>query len=370
MAKGLDAMFHRSDAYGPNRILTFNVDLPDQHYGTPQKQAAWYDESLDKIRSLPGVRAAVITTAIPEGNEGTWNESFRVDNRPVVPGKIQTAARLAVSVGYFDTVHVPLLEGRTFARSDTLNAAPVAIVSRKFAARYLSGTDALGHKLRLGNAKEQEAQEITIIGVVDDVRYQWTDDVPEPAIYLNAAQLPPASAKYLVLTEGAPLVVAPAVRHALWALDPAMPLDAMQSYAEYIREGLIGLTQATAMLMVNAAIALLLTGIGMFGVMANLVGERRREIGVRLTMGATRENVVRLFLRHAVILLGIGLAIGIPMAAGLARVVANLLYGVNPGDIAVFASISIVIAAMTLVAAYLPARRIARLEPVDALRSE
>jgi ABC-type antimicrobial peptide transport system permease subunit len=122
--------------------------------------------------------------------------------------------------------------------------------------------------------------------------------------------------------------------------------------------------------LVNAAIALLLTCIGMFGVMANLVGERRREIGVRLTMGATRENVVRLFLRHAAILLGIGLAIGIPMAAGLARVVANLLYGVNPGDIAVFASISIVIAAMTLLAAYLPARRIARSEPVDALRSE
>jgi putative ABC transport system permease protein len=370
MAKGLDAMFHRSDAYGPSRVLTFNVDLPDQRYGTPQRQAAWYDESLAKIRSLPGVRAAVITTALPEGNEGTWNDTFRVDNHPFVPGQIQTAARLAVSVGFFNTLHVPLREGRTFTGSDTLDATPVAIVSRNFAARYIPGTDALGHKLRLGHAKEKEGQEITIIGVVDNVRYQWTDDAPVPTIYLNAAQLPPAGAKYLVLTEGDPLVVAPAIRHALWALDPAMPLDAMQSYAEYIREGLVGLSQATAMLLVNAAIALLLTCIGMFGVMANLVGERRREIGVRLTMGATRENVVRLFLRHAAILLGIGLAIGIPMAAGLARVVANLLYGVNPGDIAVFASISIVIAAMTLLAAYLPARRIARSEPVDALRSE
>jgi putative ABC transport system permease protein len=370
MVKGLDAMFHRSDAYGPNRILTFNVDLPDQHYGTPQKQAAWYDESFRKIRSLPGVRAAVITTALPEGNDGTWNESFRVDNRPFVPGQIQTAARIAVSAGYFNALHVRLLEGRTFSGFDTLDAAPVALVSRKFAARYVAGTDALGHKLRLGHTKEQEGPEITIIGVVDDVRYQWTDNAPEPAIYLNAAQLPPASAKYLVLTEAAPLVVAPAVRHALWALDPTLPLDAMQSYAEYLREGLIGLTQATAMLMVNAAIALLLTGIGMFGVMANHVGERRREIGVRLTMGATRENVVRLFLRHAAVLLGIGLVIGIPMAAALARVVANLLYGVNPGDIAVFASISILIAAMTLLAAWLPARRIARSEPVDALRSE
>ena len=370
MVKGLDAMFHRSDAYGPGRILTFNVDLPDKLYGTPQKQAAWYDESLNKIRSLPGVKAAVITTDLPEGGDGTWDDSFRIDNRPVVPGQIQNAARLAVSPGYFSALQIPLVQGRSFTVSDARDTAPVAVVSRGFATRYFPGINVLGHKISLGSANNQKAQDVTIVGIAEDVRYQWTDDEPEPAIYLSAAQLPSARAKYVVVADGDPLSVAPAVRHALAGLDPALPLDAMQSYAEYVREGLVGLRNATAVLAGDAAIALLLAGIGMFGVMANLIGERRREIGVRLTMGATRENVLRHFLRRAAILLGIGLAIGIPMAAALARVVAHLLYGVNSGDLAVFASVAITIAGMAMLAAYLPVRRISRIEPVEALRNE
>jgi len=370
MVKGLDAMFHRSDRYRPGRILTFNVDLPDEHYGTPQKRAGWYDESLNKIRSLPGVKAAVVTTNLPEGNDGTWNDTFRIDNQPVVPGQVQNAARLVVSPGYFSALQIPLVQGRSFTVSDALDTAPVAVVSHGFATRYLPGINVLGHKINLGSANNQKGQGIVIVGVAEDVRYQWTDDEPEPAIYLSAAQLPSATAKYVVLVDGDSLSVAPAVRHSLAGVDSALPLDAMQSYAEYVREGLIGLTNATTILAGDAAVALMLAGIGMFGVMANLIAERRREIGVRLTMGATREHVLRHFLRRAAILLGIGLAVGIPMAAGLARVVAHLLYGVDSGDIAVFVSVAITIAAMAMLAAYLPVRRISRIEPIEALRSE
>ncbi|HWF10805.1 MAG TPA: ABC transporter permease, partial [Bryobacteraceae bacterium] len=309
MVKGLDAMSHRSDVYGPKRILTFNVSLPAQHYGTPQKQAEWYADSLGKVQSLPGVKSAVITTVLPEGGDGTWNDSFRLDHRPVVPGQIQNAARVAVSTGYFSALHIPVVEGRAFTTADGLNTTPVAVVSRGFAAHYFPGASALGHKIRFGEARDSSDPWVTIVGVAADVRYQWTDNSPEPAIYLNAAQLPPSGAKYAVITEGDPLAVASDVRRALAALDPGLPLDAMQTYAEYVREGLIGLTNATWMLAVDAAIALLLAGIGIFGVMANLVGERRREIGVRLTMGARPEDVLRMFLRRAAVLAGIGLAI-------------------------------------------------------------
>ena len=137
-----------------------------------------------------------------------------------------------------------------------------------------------------------------------------------------------------------------------------------------MHETFVGLMQAAWMLVVDAAIALLLASIGIFGVMANLVGERRREIGVRLTMGASRQDVLRMILRRAAILTGIGLAIGIPLAAALARGVANLLFGVRPGDIAVFASTTLAIAGIALVAAYLPARRATHVDPVESLRSE
>jgi predicted permease len=370
MVKGLDAMFHRTDIYAPKQILTFNVDLPSQRYGTPRKQAAWYAASLSRVQSLPGVKAAVITTALPDGGDGTWNDSFQIDNRPIVPGQIQNAARLAVSAGYFNALHISVMQGRAFNDSDGLDTTPVALVSRNFAARYFPGTTALGHKIRLGVDRNGKDPQVTVIGIAADVQYQWTDDGPEPAIYLNAAQIPPASAKYAVLTEGDPLAVAPDVRRALASIDAALPLDSMETYAEYVREGLTGLTNAASTLAVDAAIALLLAGIGIFGVMANLVGERRREIGVRLTMGARREDVLRMFLRRALVLTGIGLAIGVPLAAGLARMVANLMYGVHPGDIAVFGSTSVAIAGTALLAAYLPARRAAQVDPVESLRNE
>jgi ABC-type antimicrobial peptide transport system permease subunit len=243
-------------------------------------------------------------------------------------------------------------------------------VSRNFAARYFPGTSAIGHKVHFTGAESGTEPWATIVGIAGDVQYQWTDDAPERAIYLNAAQIPSSDTKYAVVTSGDPLTIAPSVRRVVAGLDPTLPIDAVESYAEYLRESMIGLSHATTMLAMDALVALLLAAIGIFGVMANVVGERRREIGVRLTMGATRETVVRLLLGRAVMLLGIGLAVGVPMAAMLARTVAGLLYGVRPGDIGVFAATIVTIAGVTLFAAYLPARRASQLDPLELLRTE
>jgi putative ABC transport system permease protein len=370
MAKGMWAMLHIADVYGPKQILTFNLQLPPEHYGTPEKLAAWYADSLSRIRALPGVKEAAVTTGLPQGNEGTWQDDFRIENRSLVPGQFQSAARLTVSGGFFNALHIPLLEGRAFRDGDGLTATPVAIVSRKFAAQYFPGTTALGHRIRMGAARASSEPWMTIVGVAEDVPYDWTNPSVQSAVYLNAEQLPQGGTKYVVSTEGDPLAVAPAVRRALAAMDPALPLDAVQSYAGYIHEALTGLMYVAAMLAVDAVLALLLAAIGIFGVMANLVGERRREIGVRLTLGASREDVLRMFLGRAGVLTGIGLAIGVVMAFGLARLVANLLYGVRPGDLAVFVSTVVAILTIALVAAYLPAHRAALTDPVESLRSE
>ena len=369
MAKGMYTMLHRDDVHGPKQVLTFNLNLPPQRYDTPAKQAAWYAESLSRLRALPGVKAAAVTTTLPDGNDGAWDDSFQIDDRPVVPGHWQTASRLTVSAGFLDALHIPLVEGRGFSGSDGLNTAPVAMVSRNFEQRYFPGTSALGHKIRMGVDRNGSEPEATIVGVVADTQYLWVNPSAEPVIYFDEAQQPQAGARYAVVADD-PLALAPTVRKTLAGLDATLPLNMVQTYSEYLHDAMVGLINAAVNLDIDAAIALLLAAIGIFGVMANVVGERRREIGVRLTMGADRGDVLRMFLKKAGVLIGIGFAIGIPLAAALAKLAANLLYGVRAADIGVFAITTVAIAGISLLAAYIPARRAASIEPMEALRNE
>jgi ABC-type antimicrobial peptide transport system permease subunit len=210
------------------------------------------------------------------------------------------------------------------------------------------------------------------VGVSEDAAYQWVDQTPQPAMYTDVLQAPQTSPQYqyVVMTDGNPLALAPEVRRTLAAIDPTLPLDSLETYAQDIHEQTTGLMYAAAMLGVDAGIALLLAAIGIFGVMANLVGERMREIGLRLAVGAQREDVLRMILRRAGTMAGIGLALGLVMAAGMARLIANLLVGVRPNDPFVFAGISLAIAVIALVSSWIPARHAAGVDPMEALRDE
>jgi ABC-type antimicrobial peptide transport system permease subunit len=183
-------------------------------------------------------------------------------------------------------------------------------------------------------------------------------------------QLPPASTEYAITTSGNPLALAPAARRALAELDPALPLNTVETYQQLLRDNLTGLMYAAGMLSLDGIIALFLAAIGIFGVMANLVGERTREIGVRLAMGARRENILSMILRRAAGLTAAGVGIGLVLAYALAHLVANLLRGVRSDDPAVFAAITAVIVAVALGSSWLPARRAARIDPMAALRDE
>jgi putative ABC transport system permease protein len=368
ISKGMNAMLHRADEYRPAKILTFNVKLPLSRYDTPQKQAAWYAQSLEKLRALPGVTHAEESTALPYSENG-WLQDCALENRPTLPGKFQSALRLTVSDGYFDAFHIPIASGRGLARSDALGSLPVAVVSRGFAARYFPGEEPIGHRIRMGGPNSEEPW-LTIVGVAAETRYSTWDDTLQPAVYLSAVQMQPPGTTYALMTEGDPLALAAPARKALAGLDPALPLDVVMSYEQYVHELLTGLMYAAAMLGVDALIALLLAAVGIFGVMANLVGERTREIGVRLTMGARRENILSMILSRAARLTAAGVGIGLLLAFALAHLVANLLVGVRPDDPAVFASITVVIVAVALGSSWLPARRAARIDPMAALRDE
>jgi ABC-type antimicrobial peptide transport system permease subunit len=211
---------------------------------------------------------------------------------------------------------------------------------------------------------------MTIVGIAENAKYSWWDQTPPDAVYISVAQTPPLNETYTVVTQGAPLALAPAARKALAAIDPSLPLDNVETYNQLLHESLTGLLYAAGCLGFDALVALLLAAIGIFAVMANMVGERTREIGVRLAMGARREDVLGMILRRAAWLTAAGVGLELGMAFVLARMTANLLAGVRPDDPAVFAAITAIIAAIALGASWIPARRAARIEPMAALRYE
>ncbi|HET6208554.1 MAG TPA: ABC transporter permease [Terracidiphilus sp.] len=368
ISKGMRVMLHTADVYEPARMLTFKVQLPENRYDTPAKRAAWFNDSLAKLRQVPGVTHAEVAGALPY-SDSAWMQDCSIENRPVMPGKFQSALRLPVSEGFLSSFRIGIVAGRAFTHADTLDSVPVAIVSRKFAAQYFPGENAIGHRIHMGDANSHEPW-LTIVGIAEDAHYSlWFPEL-QPAVYMNVAQVAPSSITYAVTTDGQAAMVAPTVRKQLAGLDPALPLDVLMPYEQFLNESLLGLKYVAVMLVIDAAVALLLSAIGIFGVMANLVGERTREIGVRLAVGARREDVLAMILRRASVLTGIGLTLGVALAFGLAHLTAGLLFGVHPHDPVVFSSITVAIALIAMGSSWIPARRAARIEPMVALHDE
>jgi putative ABC transport system permease protein len=368
MAKGMNAWLHSADYYQPGKMLTFNVSLPAKRYDTPQKREQWYANSLARLRALPGVTHAELTPALPYDDNG-WLRDVDIENRPTVPGKFQSALNLPVTAGYFATLRIPILTGRGFSQSDSLETTPVAVVSERFVAQYFPGANPLGHRIRMGGRDSHEPW-LTIVGVAKETSYSLWDQTPHAAVYMDALQVPPGATEYAITTDGNPLALTPAARKALASLDPALPLNTVETYEQLLRDNLTGLMYASGMLSLDGVIALLLAAIGIFGVMANLVGERTREIGVRLALGARREDVLGMILRRASWLTGTGVCVGLVMAYALAHALANLLRGVSPDDPIVFGSITAAITVIALGSSWFPARRASRIDPMAALRDE
>ena len=369
MCKGMWSMLHVGDIYEPKQSLTFTVTLPSARYAAAEKMAAWYQSSLDRLRALPGVTHAEVTTALPRG-EDSWSENVAIQNHPAVPGKFQSATHLAVSSGYFQALHIALVGGRVFNSNDTTSSQPVALVSRKFAERYFPNDNPIGHRIRMGAAPEDKAIWMQVVGVVADVNYEWIDRDNEPAVYMDVAQLPPPHVTYIVSTTGNPLLLAASAHDALAAIDSRIPLNAVQTYQQYLNETLTGLLYVAVMLTVDAGVGLLLAAIGIFGVMANTVAERSREFALRMIMGANPRDVLRMILKRAAILTGVGVVSGMALAAALARVSASLLFGVSPNDPMIFFSITAAVTALALLVSWGPARRAASIDPMRAIRTE
>jgi len=366
MLKGSRSLITVNQGLHPESILTMQIALSDRHYGEESLRASFYDRILDRLAALPGVQAATLVSNPPYGT----NERllpYTVEGQPAQTASERKSAQvISVSPNYLQTFGIPLLAGREFRDSDGPKAEAVVIVSENFARRNWPRADAIGRHVRLGTHGDW----LTVIGVVKDVRYNpWMTEIAS-AIYQPYRQSALYYTYVAIRGKGDPLTLAVPARHAILALDIDRPLWEIKTLDRVIAGQLIGLNYVAVMLAVLGAIAILLSAAGIYALMAYTVVERTREIGIRLALGAERQDVLRMLARRGLLLTLAGLALGLAISIPLARVLSSMIYGVSATDATAFGATAFLLAAVALLACYIPARRAMNVDPMIALRQE
>ncbi|MGB2645330.1 MAG: ABC transporter permease [Candidatus Acidiferrum sp.] len=371
LVKGFRALIVVHENYRPESVLTLSLDLPEVQYKQRPGREAFYEQVLQRLSAIPRVQSAALATYIPYANGGGANlDLFSIEGRaPRERGEVTRSIVETVSPNYFRLMNIGLREGRELSDSDGDSTLPVADISGLLAVQYFPGENPIGKKIKIGKA-DSDSPWMTIVGIVDDVHYTWINKQELPTIYQTYRQAPPFFAALALRTEGDPMSFVPAVRGEAAAVDPTLPLYDVMTFSKLIQNSIVGIGYVAAMMAILGLIALVLASVGIYGVMSYSVGERTHEIGVRMAMGATASEVQLLILRNGVTLTVIGMAIGLPLALGLAYGLSSLLFGVQVADPVAFVGLPLLLAAVATVACYLPARRAVRLDPIAALRYE
>lgn len=355
-------------------LMTLRVSLPRTTYPTADHNRAFYDRVLADVGTQPGVAGVAISSGVPLAGGNTSTSVVLLHRRPVAGEQLSADWRL-VSPGYFKTMGIPL-RGRDFSAADRVDTLPVAIISEAMAARYWPNEDPIGKTVILRSFGDGPQ---TVIGVAGDVRSFGLDTVPGPMAYGSATAYSGWNPMNLVWRASSPMggsaaadpsSLMPAIREAVRRIDPDVPLFEVRSLPDLLSDSFGPRRFNMYLLGVFAGVALLLAAIGLFGVMAYLVAQRTREIGVRVALGANRADIFRLVLGRGVLLAVTGAAIGVVGAFWLTRVMESLLFSVSATDPGTFVAVPILLVLVAILACYVPARRAMKVDPVTALRAE
>jgi predicted permease len=365
LLRSFDNARRADPGFNARNVLLAGLNLSTAGYNRADA-LQYLDRVAAAVQPLPGVRQVAFSEDVPLGfNGGAW-EDLSIDGYVPRPSESMKIYRNLVGPGYFDLMGIRLMAGRDFTDLDTRETAFVAIVNQTFARRYFGSAVAVGRRFT------GWGRPITIVGIVADSKYHALSEPAEPYLYMPLRQLFTASTGVAlhVRTAGAPLALAPAVRDAMRDLDPAVPTDLVTTLAAYTSAAYYAQRLAASLLTVLGSMALILSAIGLYSLMAYGVARRRREIGVRIALGATGSSILGLVMGRGLALVAAGIVGGTVLALTAARALSSLLFGVGPMDAAALAGAIGLLTAIACLASYLPARAAARVDPIQALRAD
>jgi putative ABC transport system permease protein len=352
--------------FNPDNVLTMRLSLPFYKYAQPDQQRGFTAELLQRVKHLPGVESAAISTALPLSTMESAS-SFLIEGQPPPSdGSLPIADFRTVSPDYFQVLHIPVLKGRVFTDADTKDVQNVAVVNQTMARNVFGDQDAIGKRIFIGGDKNASE----IVGIVGDVRHSSLDSEPKPEMYVTYLQAPPSFYTLAVRTKLEPTSMVGAVRNEVLAIDKDQPVSVVKTMAEMRSESLAALRFNTVALSIFAGLGLILAAVGIYGVMAYSVGQRTHELGIRMALGAQPGAVLRLVLGQGMLLVLIGVVLGLVLSFGMTRIMASFLYGVTAHDPATFVFVAIALSLVALLANYIPARRATKVDPLIALRNE
>ncbi|HEV2349247.1 MAG TPA: ABC transporter permease [Terriglobia bacterium] len=369
MVEGFGNLMNTDQGFDRTHVLAFRVALPETKYREKDRIRSFYHQAIEKLQRLPGVESAAAITSVP--SSWSWNSSeYTAESQPPAdPGEMRVAATQSVSPELFRVLRLPLLKGRAITAEDGQEAPPVVVVSQQLARRIWGGQDPIGKRLKMGRPESKEPWR-TVVGVVGDIKQSPMDRNPHPTAYFSVDQLPQASSGIVVRTLGNPLALAASVRAVVKSVDPQLPAYDVRSIEQMVSDNISGVQSSANMMMVFGMVALVLAAAGIFALMAYTVVQRTHEIGVRMTLGAQRADVLRLVVGYSIKLAMMGLAIGVPVAWAITRAMTRFLFGLVRLDNLILIGFTVLLAGVAVLAAYVPARRASKVDPMVALRYE
>ncbi len=360
---------HVNPGFNPKNVLSFSLGLPEVKYST-QKQIDFFNEIISRIESLPGVQAASAVLPLPLGSDRI-RITFETEGRSIPRSELPASEYRAVALNYFRTMGIPLLKGRDFDERDSRQSTQVIVVNEDFAQRFFPGDDAIGKHIKPGmsNGEDKPAWR-EIVGIVGSVHHLSLSSEPTPEYYVPHTQMPFDSMTIVARTEGDPRALISAVQREVRALDSELPVYNIKTLEECVAASVAQPRFNTVLLAIFAGIALVLTAVGLFGVMSYTVRQRTHEIGIRMALGAAETDVLKMVVRQGMTLAGIGMGIGLAGVYFLTQLITSMLFGIGATDPLTFVAISVVLAIVALGACFVPARRATRVDPMVALRYE
>ena len=369
MIRSVIRLYQVDAGFDPNHVLTAQLSLPSARYPKVEQRMAFYQQVIARLKALPGVASVAGTSAIPlSGME--IGAGVLIEGRPQADSvdKLPISKVEAVTVDYFRTLGILLIQGRWFTEQDNKDAPAAVIINETFARRYLPGEDPIGKRLKVGADPDESWQ--SIVGIVRDIKHRTLEEEPQPEVYTPYLQTSDWALGIVVRTTSDPRSLAAAVRQAIWAADREVPIFRFATMDEFVSDSVSGRRFNLTLLSIFAVIALSLAAIGTYGVTSYAVTQRTHEIGIRMALGAQRGSVMTLIIRQGMTVILIGISIGVITATALARLMRGLLYEVGAGDPLTYIFVTVLLSGVALLACYFPARSATRVDPMIAIRHE